>query len=218
VFDMGGTTAKAVIIEDGQPSMTSEYEFRDGIEHLERFIKAGGYMLKVPRSILRRLARAAASLASIDHGGLLRVGPESAGAVRPACYGLATRGRPSPMRMWCSANSARPRSPAASCDRQDKAARAITTHIAEPLGITLAEAAHGIRAVANAAMGRAVRAVTVERGRDPRDLALVAMGGNGGIHAIDLARQLGIGRVIVPPLSACSPPWACSPPTSSTPT
>src|SRR5262249_50121896 len=63
------------------------------------------------------------------------------------------------------------------------------------------EAAHGIRAVANAAMSRAVRAVTVERGRDPRDLALVAMGGNGGIHAIDLARQLGIKRVIVPPLS-----------------
>ena len=63
------------------------------------------------------------------------------------------------------------------------------------------DAAHGIRALANAAMARAVRAVTVERGRDPRDLALMAFGGNGGVHAPDLARQLGIPRVIVPPLS-----------------
>src|SRR5262249_21184094 len=85
----------------------------------------------------------------------------------------------------------------------DKAlsAKAIETYVAQPLGVSVDEAAHGIRAVANAAMGRAVRAVTVERGRDPRDLVLIAMGGNGGIHAIDLARQLGIPPVIVPPLS-----------------
>ena len=63
------------------------------------------------------------------------------------------------------------------------------------------DAAHGIRAVANAAMARAIRAVTVERGRDPRDLTLMAFGGNGGVHAPDLARQLGIPRVVVPPLS-----------------
>jgi N-methylhydantoinase A len=79
--------------------------------------------------------------------------------------------------------------------------RAILTHVAKPLGLSLEEAAHGIRAVANAAMSRAIRAVTVERGRDPRDLTLVATGGNGGIHALDLARELGIGRVVVPPLA-----------------
>jgi len=203
VFDMGGTTAKAVIIEDGQPSMTSEYEFRDGMSTSSRFIKAGGYMLKVPAIDIAEVGAGGGSLASIDHGGLLRVGPESAGAdPGPACYGLGnTRPTVTDANVVLGYISATALAGGQLPIDKDKAARAITTHIAEPLGITLAEAAHGIRAVANAAMGRAVRAVTVERGRDPRDLALVAMGGNGGIHAIDLARQLGIGRVIVPPLS-----------------
>ena len=79
--------------------------------------------------------------------------------------------------------------------------QAILAYVAKPLGLTLEDAAHGIRAVANAAMSRAIRAVTVERGRDPRDLTLVAMGGNGGIHALDVARDLGISRVVVPPLA-----------------
>ncbi len=79
VFDMGGTTAKAVIIEDGQPGMTSEYEFRDGISTSSRFIKAGGYMLKVPAIDIAEVGAGGGSLASIDHGGLLRVGPEFGG-------------------------------------------------------------------------------------------------------------------------------------------
>jgi N-methylhydantoinase A len=79
--------------------------------------------------------------------------------------------------------------------------RAILAHVAKPLGLSLEDAAHGIRAVANATMSRAIRAVTVERGRDPRDLTLIATGGNGGIHALDLARDLGIARVVVPPLA-----------------
>jgi N-methylhydantoinase A len=78
---------------------------------------------------------------------------------------------------------------------------AIRDHIGAPLNLPLTDAAHGIRAVANAAMARAVRAVTIERGRDPRDLTLMAFGGNGGVHAPDLARQLGIPRVVVPPMS-----------------
>ncbi len=89
VFDMGGTTAKAVIIEDGRPSMTSEYEFRDGISTSSRFIKAGGYMLKVPAIDIAEVGAGGGSLAGIDKGGLLVVGPQSAGAVPgPACYGL----------------------------------------------------------------------------------------------------------------------------------
>jgi N-methylhydantoinase A len=203
VFDMGGTTAKAVIIEDGQPSMTSEYEFRDGISSSSRFIKAGGYMLKVPAIDIAEVGAGGGSLASIDPGGLLRVGPESAGAdPGPACYGLGNE-RPTVTDANVVLGYISPTALAGGQLPIDKtkSAQAIATHIAGPLGISLEEAAHGIRAVANAAMGRAVRAVTVERGRDPRDLTLVAMGGNGGIHAIDLARQLGIGRVIVPPLS-----------------
>src|SRR6185437_1951168 len=89
VFDMGGTTAKAVIIEDGRPTMTSEYEFRDGISTSSRFIKAGGYMLKVPAIDIAEVGAGGGSIAGIDKGGLLRVGPESAGAdPGPACYGL----------------------------------------------------------------------------------------------------------------------------------
>ncbi len=203
VFDMGGTTAKAVIIEDGQPSMTSEYEFRDGISTSSRFIKAGGYMLKVPAIDLAEVGAGGGSLVSIDHGGLLRVGPESAGAdPGPACYSLGND-RPTVTDANVVLGYIGPTALAGGQLPIDKAraVHAIETHIARPLGISVEDAAHGIRAVANAAMSRAVRAVTVERGRDPRDLALVAMGGNGGIHAIDLARELGIRRVIVPPMS-----------------
>jgi N-methylhydantoinase A len=203
VFDMGGTTAKAVIIEGGQPSMTSEYEFRDGISTSSRFIKAGGYMLKVPAIDIAEVGAGGGSLASIDHGGLLRVGPESAGAdPGPACYNLGNE-RPTVTDANVVLGYISPTALAGGQLPIDKArsVQAIESHVARPLGISVEDAAHGIRAVANAAMGRAVRAVTVERGRDPRDLTLVAMGGNGGIHAIDLARQLGISRVIVPPLS-----------------
>ncbi len=72
---MGGTTAKAVIIEDGRPSMTSEYEFRDGISTSSRFIKAGGYMLKVPAIDIAEVGAGGGSIAGIDKGGLLVVGP-----------------------------------------------------------------------------------------------------------------------------------------------
>jgi N-methylhydantoinase A len=203
VFDMGGTTAKAVIIEDGRPSMTSEYEFRDGLSTSSRFIKAGGYMLKVPAIDIAEVGAGGGSLAGIDKGGLLKVGPESAGAVPgPACYGLGND-RPTVTDANVVLGLINPHALAGGRLAIDRAfsERAILTHVAKPLGLSLEEAAHGIRAVANAAMSRAIRAVTVERGRDPRDLTLVATGGNGGIHALDLARELGIGRVVVPPLA-----------------
>ncbi len=203
VFDMGGTTAKAVIVEDGRPSMTSEYEFRDGISTSSRFVKAGGYMLKVPAIDIAEVGAGGGSLAGIDQGGLLRVGPESAGAVPgPACYGLGNA-RPTVTDANVMLGFINPRALAGgrlAIDRKLSEA-AIETHVAKPLGLSLEDAAHGIRAVANAAMSRAIRAVTVERGRDPRDLTLVAIGGNGAIHAPDVARDLGIGRVVVPPLA-----------------
>jgi N-methylhydantoinase A len=203
VFDMGGTTAKAVIVENGRPSMTSEYEFRDGMSTSSRFIKAGGYLLKVPAIDLAEVGAGGGSLASVDTGGLLKVGPESAGAnPGPACYGL---GNTSPT--VTDANLVlgfiNPHALAGGqliIERQ-LSEQAIGEHIARPLGLTLEEAAHGIRAVANVAMARAIRAVSVERGLDPRDFTMIAIGGNGGIHAIDVARQLGIRRIIVPVLS-----------------
>jgi N-methylhydantoinase A len=202
-FDMGGTTAKAVIIEDGRPSMTSEYEFRDGISTSSRFLKAGGYMLKVPAIDIAEVGAGGGSLAVIDRGGLLKVGPQSAGAVPgPACYGLGND-RPTVTDANLVLGLINPQALAGGRLRLDPSLseRAIDTEVARPLGLSLGEAAHGIRAVANATMARAIRAVTVERGRDPRDLTLVAFGGNGGIHASDLARELGIGRIVVPPLA-----------------
>ena len=203
VFDMGGTTAKAIIIEDGRPTMTSEYEFRDGISTSSRFIKAGGYMLKVPAIDIAEVGAGGGSLASIDHGGLLVVGPQSAGAVPgPACYGLGND-RPTVTDANVVLGFINPNSLAGgklAIDRSRSEA-AIQSHVGKLLQLPLADAAHGIRAVANAAMARAVRAVTIERGRDPRDLTLMAFGGNGGVHAPDLARQLGIPRVVVPPMS-----------------
>ena len=203
VFDMGGTTAKAVIIEDGRPTMTSEYEFRDGISTSSRFIKAGGYMLKVPAIDIAEVGAGGGSLASIDHGGLLVVGPQSAGAVPgPACYGLGND-RPTVTDANVVLGFINPNSLAGGklAIERSRSEAAIQNHVGKPLDLPLADAAHGIRAVANAAMARAVRAVTIERGRDPRDLTLMAFGGNGGVHAPDLARQLGIPRVVVPPMS-----------------
>ena len=203
VFDMGGTTAKAVIIEDGRPTMTSEYEFRDGISTSSRFIKAGGYMLKVPAIDIAEVGAGGGSIAGIDKGGLLVVGPQSAGAAPgPACYGLGNE-RPTVTDanvVLGFINATALAGGKLTIDRMLSQA-AIRAHVGDPLGLSLEDAAHGIRAVANAAMARAVRAVTVERGRDPRDLTLMAFGGNGGVHAPDLARQLGIPRVVVPPMS-----------------
>lgn len=203
VFDMGGTTAKAVIVENGRPSMTSEYEFRDGMSTSSRFIKAGGYMLKVPAIDLAEVGAGGGSLASVDAGGLLKVGPESAGAdPGPACYGLGNP-RPTVTDANVMLGFINPQALAGGRLAIDRALseRAIVDHVAGPLNISAADAAHGIRAVVNTAMARAIRAVSVERGLDPRDFTIVAMGGNGGIHALDVARQLGIRRVIVPVLS-----------------
>jgi N-methylhydantoinase A len=203
VFDMGGTTAKAVIIEDGRPSMTSEYEFRDGISTSSRFIKAGGYMLKVPAIDIAEVGAGGGSIASIDSGGLLVVGPQSAGAVPgPACYGLGND-RPTVTDANVVLGFINATSLAGGNLHIDRtlSESAIGIHVGNPLGLPMHDAAHGIRAVANAAMARAIRAVTVERGLDPRDLTLMAFGGNGGVHAPDLARQLGISRVVIPPMS-----------------
>ena len=203
VFDMGGTTAKAVIIEDGRPSMTSEYEFRDGMSTSSRFIKAGGYMLKVPAIDIAEVGAGGGSIAGIDAGGLLKVGPESAGAVPgPACHGLGND-RPTVTDANVTLGMVNPTSLAGGRLTIDRrlAEAAIRGYVATPLNLSIEDAAHGIRAVANAAMARAIRAVTVERGRDPRDLTMMAFGGNGGMHGVDVARQLGVRKIIIPPLA-----------------
>jgi len=199
-FDMGGTTASAALIHRGVLARTHEYEFRAGMSVPSRFIKAGGYMMRVPTVDVAEVGNGAGSIAAIDPAGLLTVGPRSAGAAPgPVCYG---RGGTQPT--VTDANVVLgflPPQLAGGTLRLDVAAArlAIERQLAKPLGLSIEAAALGIREVANANMVRAIRAVTVERGLDPRDLTLLAFGGSGPVHAADLARTLGISRVLFPP-------------------
>jgi N-methylhydantoinase A len=199
VFDMGGTTASASLVRNGEISRASEYEFRDGMSAPARFIKAGGYMMRVPTVDVAEVGSGGGSIAWIDDGGLLHVGPVSAGAdPGPVCYGQGGD-RPT----VSDANLALgylPDELAGGGLRLDidKARRVIEKDLAQPLGLSVEDAAFGVREVANANMARAIRAVSIERGIDPRDFTLAAFGGSGPVHACDLARSLDITRVMLP--------------------
>lgn len=199
-FDMGGTTASASLIKDGEVTRTTEYEFRDGISTPSRFIKAGGYLMRVPSVDVAEIGNGAGSIAHVDDGGLICVGPESAGAdPGPACYGIGgDRPTLTDANLYLGYLPDRLAGGSMALSR-DRAAETIRRHVAEPAGITVAQAAAGMRAIANANMARAIRAVTVERGQDPRDFVLFAFGGAGPNHACDLARTVGIRQVVLPP-------------------
>lgn len=199
VFDMGGTTASASLIHDGQLARTNEYEFRAGISTPSRFIKAGGYMMRVPTIDVAEVGSGAGSIAWIDGGGLLSVGPVSAGAFPgPVCYGIGGE-RPTVTDANAVLGFLPPSLAGGTMELKLNAARnAIDTLLAKPLGIGVEEAAVGIREVVNVNMARTIKAVTVERGVDPRDFTLVAFGGSGPVHACDLARALDMKQVIFP--------------------
>jgi len=199
-FDMGGTTASAALIHRGVLSRTHEYEFRAGMSVPARFIKAGGYMMRVPTVDVVEVGNGAGSIAAIDPAGLLTVGPRSAGALPgPVCYGLGGL-----LPTVTDANVVLgflPQQLVGGALALDVAAarRAIAATLAAPLGLSVEAAAYGVREIANTNMVRAIRAVTVERGLDPRELTLLAFGGSGPVHACDLAATLGISRVLFPP-------------------
>ncbi len=200
---MGGTTAKAAIVERGALQTVTEYEFRDGISTPSRFVKGAGYMLKVPAIDIAEVGSGGGSIARIDAGGLLVVGPESAGGdPGPACYGRGTD-QPTVTDANMVLGFLNPHALAGGSLAVDAtlSQRAVEKHIAGPLQLSVEDAAHGIRQVANVNMARAIRAVTVERGKDPREMALIAFGGGGPLHAIDVARLLGIRRILISPVS-----------------
>ncbi|MEX3815333.1 hydantoinase/oxoprolinase family protein [Paraburkholderia sp. BR13439] len=199
VFDMGGTTASASLIHDGQLARTNEYEFRAGISTPSRFIKAGGYMMRVPTIDVAEVGSGAGSIAWIDAGGLLNVGPISAGAFPgPVCYGIGGE-RPTVTDANAVLGFLPQKLAGGTMELDLTAARgAIDQILAKPLGISTEEAAVGIREVVNVNMARTIKAVTVERGVDPRDFTLMAFGGSGPVHACDLARTLEMKRVVFP--------------------
>ena len=200
-FDMGGTTAKASMVEDGRVVKTDEYEVGGGISLSSRLVKGGGYALKLPVIDISEVGAGGGSIVWFDRAGVLKVGPQSAGAAPgPVCYGLGGTD-PTVTDANVVLGYLNPESLArGSLPIDAEAARkCIEGRVAKKLGQTIYEAAYGVHIVSNATMMRAIKAVSTYRGRDPRDFVLFAFGGNGAVHACEIARGLGIKRVVVPP-------------------
>ena len=193
-FDMGGTTAKLALIEKGRPSTTALFEL-----HKVGLAAGSGIPMNIHAIDLVEIGAGGGSIARAGLG-VIAVGPESASSMPgPACYG---RGGAAPT--VTDANLVlgylNPDDFAGGTMRLDAAAaqRAIESQVARPLGLGLAEAAWGIHLVVNSNMELATRVVSIERGRDPRDLTLIAFGGSGPVHGCRLAQALRIPRVILP--------------------
>jgi N-methylhydantoinase A len=195
-FDMGGTTAKACVIDRGEPLLAREFE----VARADRFKKGSGLPIRVPVIELIEIGAGGGSLARIDGMGLLKVGPDSAGAdPGPACYGLGganptvtdadlVLGYLDPAfflggRMRLDVSAAR---------------RSIEERVARPLGLSLTDAAWGIHRVVNENMAAAARIHGIERGKDLRAYPLFAFGGAGPVHAWAVGRILKVPRMLVP--------------------
>ena len=200
-FDMGGTTAKAAMLENGEPVRTTEYEIGGGINLSSRLVKGGGYAIKLPFIDVSEIGAGGGSLVGIDEFGGASVGPQSAGAAPgPVCYG---RGGVQPTLADALAvlgylNAKQLAGGAVVLD-VGAARDALRDSVADRLELPVLEAAHGVLMVAVATMTRAVKAVSTYRGRDPRDFALCAFGGNGPVVAVEIARALSMRHVLVPP-------------------
>jgi N-methylhydantoinase A len=195
-FDMGGTTAKCAIVERGLVQTTDEY-------HVD------GRPLRIPVIDIKEVSAGGGTIAWIDAGGALALGPHSAGAdPGPVCY---ARGGHEPT--VTDANLVLGRIDAGRflggtmpLDLAS-AARAVDEKIGAPLGLARAAAAAGIVRLADVKMALAVRSITTERGLDPRDYTLLSYGGGGPLHADAIARELGIPRVVVPPSPSTFSAW-----------
>lgn len=198
-FDMGGTTAKAGSVVNGRPYYTEVYEV-GGKVHMGRLVRGSGYPVRYPFIDLAEVSAGGGTIAWVDRGGALRIGPLSAGAdPGPACYG---RGGSEPT--ITDANAVLGRLPEELAGGLVKISRELAIKVLESLarkaGFTSPfEAAQAVVDLANTVMARAVRLVTVERGLDPSEMSMVAFGGAGPLHAVDIAREVGVREVIVPP-------------------
>ncbi|MGB7948916.1 MAG: hydantoinase/oxoprolinase family protein, partial [Candidatus Binatia bacterium] len=194
-FDMGGTTAKASLIKDFHPEVTSSY-------YVGGYVS--GHPMMLPVVDIVEVGNGGGSIARIDAAGGLKVGPQSAGAAPgPSCYGNGGV-EPTVTDANLIAGRIDPEYFLGSGIRlqRDKAAQAIAERIGKPLGLSLEESALGILTIANFNMSLAVRAVSVEKGYDPRDCVLVPSGGGGALHAMAIARELAVPRVIIPAMPA----------------
>ena len=182
-YDMGGTSTDVAMIRDARPPVSNEIEVEYAMP------------IHVPMVDVRTVGAGGGSIARVDQGGMLRVGPESAGSdPGPVCYGRGgTRATIS------DANLILGRLPAARFGQAAAAARAaMADQIAAPLGLSVEAAAEAVLRIANTHMAGAIRMVSISMGADPRDFALFAFGGAGPLHACELARELAVPRVLIP--------------------
>src|SRR5213594_3829761 len=195
-FDMGGTTAKACVIDDGAPLVAREFE----VARADRFKKGSGLPVRVPVIEMIEIGAGGGSIARVDRMGLLKVGPDSAGAdPGPACYNLGGR-QPTVtdadlLLGYLDAEfflGGRMR-----LDRQ-AAQRAVEEQVARPLGLDVTEAAWGIHRVVNENMAAAARIHGIERGKDLRSYPLFAFGGAGPVHCWQVAHILKVPRILLP--------------------
>lgn len=191
-MDIGGTTAKCSLIENGDYKITTEYR-------IERDDRSAGYPIKAPVVDIVEIGAGGGSIAWIDAAGALKIGPRSAGASPgPASYGL---GGTEPTITDANLISGRINPDyflGGEIQLDVEKARTAYQPIADALGVSVEEAAIGVIRLANANMINALKLVSVRRGYDPREFALIAFGGGGSMHAVALARELRIGKVIIP--------------------
>lgn len=195
-FDMGGTTAKFCVIDQGQPLIAHEFE----IDRRYRLKKGSGLPIKLPVIEMIEIGAGGGSIARIDPLGLLKVGPESAGAEPgPVCYGHGGT-EPTVTDADLVLGYLDPDYFLGGQLRIDLAAarRAIQERIADPLGLSIEEAAWGIHQIVNESMANAARIHTLERGKDPHRFPVFAFGGAGPVHGFRIAKALGSPALIVP--------------------
>lgn len=198
-FDIGGTTAKCSLISNGEVKVSTDY-------YIEKDDLNAGYPIKSPVVDIVEIGNGGGSIAWIDEGGSLKVGPHSAGAVPgPVAYG---QGGTEPT--TTDANLLTGRLSPENFDYQvdlESVKQAIQEKVAKIYGLTEEEGALGIIRIANANMLNALKLISVRKGYDPRDFTLVAFGGGGSMHAPALARDLGVKKVVVPVASSVFSAW-----------
>ncbi len=198
-FDIGGTTAKCSLIDKGEVKVTTEYR-------IEKDERTAGYPIKVPVVDIVEIGNGGGSIAWIDGAGSLKVGPQSAGALPgPVAYG---RGGENPT--TTDANLVTGRLSPANFQNEvnmEAVKQAIHEKVAKHFGISVEEAALGIIRIANSNMLNALKLISIRKGYDPREFSLVAFGGGGPMHALALAKELGVKKVIIPIAASVFSAW-----------
>lgn len=198
-FDIGGTTAKCSLIENGEVNVSTDY-------YIEKTDRSAGYPIKVPVVDIIEIGNGGGSIAWVDESKALKVGPQSAGAYPgPVAYNQGGKaptttdahlvvGRLSPDNFDYDVN-------------MSKVEKSIEENIAKPFNVSVHDAALGIIRMANSNMLNALKLISVRKGHDPRDFTLIAFGGGGSMHAPTLARELGVKKVVVPYASPVFSAW-----------